>query len=608
MKTNIIIFKKQLIKILALGLVNLFIPMQIEAQTATTIQVHNLTTPNPVAKAGYNLIWSDEFPGTSLSTTFWNKSTTGDDGTISCERGLTMNPANVTVAGGLANLAINNNDFDGCTGSCSEIKTFSINDNTFVDYYFNDPCYLEIRVKNLPFKSGLGSAAWVYNCDAPEYSEIDLWETDGETKGRFTATYHWQEGDYVVGCTLDGTEERRMDARIIKVKNLDDPAVFGYHDLDLSSEWLIYGIEWDGNSIKWYLNNVLATTIDLNSTPPEGDSYHKPYGNLALRIGTGNNSVGNKETNYSEVNLPVTMNIDYVRAYVKNGFTACGINKTPPDVCIGTGDIIAANYLPGVTYTWTSSGFDFGTTDNNIPSERWMTPKPGVAVNQFYSANLTTTFPSGYTETTSTQVFLSSGVPSKPTKNVTAEQINGLCEFTADYKKDNQTQNVLWSKTGGAPWTQGINYASGGYYYSKFYGDYLPSHNYSVKVKIINDCGTSIASDWRNFTTPAPPEGCWWRTENEQIDTLNEHDVNLLTTCSPSIVYNNSKLNIILGDNSCQEVNYSLFIFNILGQRVDLIQISENYEVEISSNPTGVYIAILVAESGKILSTTKFFK
>jgi hypothetical protein len=71
---------------------------------------------------------------------------------------------------------------------------------------------------------------------------------------------------------------------------------------------------------------------------------------------------------------------------------------------------------------------------------------------------------------------------------------------------------------------------------------------------------------------------------------------------------NNSKLNIILGDNSCQEVNYSLFIFNILGQRVDLIQISENYEVEISSNPTGVYIAILVAESGKILSTTKFFK
>ena len=62
MKTNIIIFKKQLIKILALGLVNLFIPMQIEAQTITTIQVHNLTTPNPVEKMGYNLIWIDEFP------------------------------------------------------------------------------------------------------------------------------------------------------------------------------------------------------------------------------------------------------------------------------------------------------------------------------------------------------------------------------------------------------------------------------------------------------------------------------------------------------------------------------------------------------------------
>ncbi|HRH55075.1 MAG TPA: T9SS type A sorting domain-containing protein, partial [Chitinophagales bacterium] len=111
-----------------------------------------------------------------------------------------------------------------------------------------------------------------------------------------------------------------------------------------------------------------------------------------------------------------------------------------------------------------------------------------------------------------------------------------------------------------------------------------------------------------NFTTPAPPEGCWWRTENEPLDTLNEHDLNLLTTCTPSIVYNNSKLNIILENNSCQDVNYSLFIFNILGQRVDVIRISENYDMEISSKPSGVYIAILVAESGKILSTAKFYK
>lgn len=174
--------------------------------------------------------------------------------------------------------------------------------------------------------------------------------------------------------------------------------------------------------------------------------------------------------------------------------------------------------------------------------------------------------------------------------------------------KDNQTQNVLWSKTGSEPWTVGTNYQSGGFYYSKFYGDYLPSHAYSVKVKVTNDCGTSVASDWRNFTPPAPPEGCWWRTENEALDTISEYSSNLIINCTPSITYTNSKLNIVLGDNSCQDKNYSLFIYNLQGQRINFVQINANIEIEIPSGPSGVYIAILVTQSGKILSTAKFYK
>lgn len=335
------------------------------------MQVHNLTTPNSETKTGYNLIWSDEFPGTSLSPSYWNKSSTDDDGTLQCQRDLTMNPTNVAVEDGLAKLTINNTDFASCTGSCSEIKSFSIVDNTFIDYYFNDPCYIEIRVKYLPFKPGLGSAAWVYNCDAPEYSEIDLWETDGQNKDRFYSTYHWQEGSYIVGCAENEYEVRKRDSRIIKVKNLDDPAVIGYKDLDLSNNWLIYAIEWDGNSVKWYVNNVLARTIDLNSTPPsytDATAYHKPTGQLTLRIGTGNNSVGNTEDTYSTSELPKTLQIDYIRAYVKDGSKACPIVRAPKDICEGTGDIISTNYLPGVTYTWSSTGFDNGVTDNNVPS------------------------------------------------------------------------------------------------------------------------------------------------------------------------------------------------------------------------------------------------
>ena len=120
--------------------------------------------------------------------------------------------------------------------------------------------------------------------------------------------------------------------------------------------------------------------------------------------------------------------------------------------------------------------------------------------------------------------------------------------------------------------------------------------------------GTSVASDWRNFTTPAPQEGCWWRTENEALDTITEYSSNLIINCTPSITYTNSKLNIVLGNNSCQDKNYSLFIYNLQGQRINFVQINANIEIEIPSGPSGVYIAILITQSGEIVSTNKFYR
>ena len=80
--------------------------------------------PNPAEKAGWHLIFRDEFQTDSLDPEKWNRSTPFDDGNGTCLRGFAVNPANVLVENGNARIL---NSIDSqlpqCPYSFGEIKS-----------------------------------------------------------------------------------------------------------------------------------------------------------------------------------------------------------------------------------------------------------------------------------------------------------------------------------------------------------------------------------------------------------------------------------------------------------------------------------------------------
>lgn len=141
-----------------------------------TIFVHENLSPNPESKTGYNLIFQDEFNSGSVDQTVWNVSDFNNDGTVNCLNPLdypfTMNPSNVWEEDGYCKIKLTEDYYAGCSASSGEIKSFSNSlDDGFNAWNFDFGFYVEIRVKYLPIKSGLGSAGWLFAAGQPEYNE-----------------------------------------------------------------------------------------------------------------------------------------------------------------------------------------------------------------------------------------------------------------------------------------------------------------------------------------------------------------------------------------------------------------------------------------------------
>ena len=88
--------------------------------------------------------------------------------------------------------------------------------------------------------------------------------------------------------------------------------------MDLSSKSLIFGVGWDENEINYYLNGTKTKNVDLttefnDNNPCKPDVKDKPIFSKNIRIGTGPNSLGDRESSeYAKSTLPQTLNIDYV--------------------------------------------------------------------------------------------------------------------------------------------------------------------------------------------------------------------------------------------------------------------------------------------------------
>jgi beta-glucanase (GH16 family) len=382
----------------------LFLPIFFLSSLQAQSKIDPNKPPNPIEKAGYNLIFSDDFD--TFQSDVWDISTPGDDGEgydkpdLMCSnlnaRQAPKNASNVMpIENGLLPLRIRRGeDRTICGYSSAEIKSFSANENRAQRTWKVQPnSYVEIRMQ-VPKGKGLGGCAWLYGPTDGNYSEIDIIETYGKRKTSFQTNFH--TGPH---------EDKDSKAKRVKLKDLEGKkVVLGEHFLD-------YAVEIIGDqSLNFFVNDVLVDQKKQKSGGKYNDlRYARPYD---IRIGSGSTTLSGGDARNCD-SLPDYLYLDHVRVYQKEGTNAVklGYQSNPESIYSsesGGNQGIGANYYPKAIYHWTASPnnptqkvtIEDEDADHKFGDDYcffWVTV-PKESPKGSYSFILSITFPSGYVE------------------------------------------------------------------------------------------------------------------------------------------------------------------------------------------------------------------
>ena len=230
-------------------------------------------------KNNYKLIWSDEFNGNTIDTSSWNFEI-GGHGWGNHEQEY-YQQANASVANG--NLII-----EGRKENVGENHYTSSRMTTKGKHEF---LYgkIEARIK-IPVGTGFWPAFWMLGAninevDWPKCGEIDIMEHIN-TDSLLFGTPHWHNNGHVMkGDTIAYTPS-------------------AYH---------VYAIEWDENSIRWFVDGKQYHTLDITNNVNSTEEFHKPF-YLLLNLALGGDWPGQT---IDDSKLPAKMYVDYVRVYEK---------------------------------------------------------------------------------------------------------------------------------------------------------------------------------------------------------------------------------------------------------------------------------------------------
>ena len=234
----------------------------------------------------WQLVWSDEFNGTSLDETNWSY----DIGT-GAESGLigwgnnelqyyTDSPDNVYVQGGNLHLRAIEENFGGMNYTSGKIKSLNKRFWTYAK--------IEARLK-VPEGQGMWPAFWMLPEGQFWPGEIDIMENVG-----YAPTTVW-------GTTHQGTVD-------------DVYSVGGQLDtgVALADDFHTYSIEWYEDNIKWYFDDILYYELNRSEIPPQYEWLFAQDYYLILNVAVGGNWPGSPD---ATTQFPQEMVVDYVRVY-----------------------------------------------------------------------------------------------------------------------------------------------------------------------------------------------------------------------------------------------------------------------------------------------------
>ncbi|MGE5313862.1 MAG: family 16 glycosylhydrolase [Acidobacteriota bacterium] len=240
----------------------------------------------PLAAQNYQLVWSDEFNGTSIDRTKWNFDTGGSGWGNNEWEYYTSRPENASLENGMLVIKAIKESYFGSNYTSARLKT-----QGKASWKYGK---IEARMK-LPYGQGIWPAFWMLGDNIstvswPRCGEIDIMEMIGGSGARDRTTYgtcHWDN---------NGSHAQAGGSRAMASGRFAD-------------DFHTFSITWTAQKIVWYLDGASYYTLDI--TPASLAAFQKNQF-IILNLAVGGSWPGYPD---ATTEFPQTMMIDYVRVY-----------------------------------------------------------------------------------------------------------------------------------------------------------------------------------------------------------------------------------------------------------------------------------------------------
>ena len=245
------------------------------------------TQPPPGAPPGFSqLLWSDEFNGSSISSANWGFDLGGGGWGNNELQNYTSRTENARIVNGMLLIETRRENFGGNAYTSARLKTqgkqsFGIN------------TWVEARI-NAPEGQGIWPAFWMLGNSIttvgwPSCGEIVIMEIQGQNPFRNFGTIHWADtgGQHV---SFGG------------IFNSSSSLTAGFHTFAISRT---------ATSIKWYVDRIQYAEANISGGINSTSEFQGPFF-IILNVAVGGNFVGSPD---GSTVFPQQMQVDWVRVW-----------------------------------------------------------------------------------------------------------------------------------------------------------------------------------------------------------------------------------------------------------------------------------------------------
>ncbi|MEO6548666.1 MAG: family 16 glycosylhydrolase, partial [Ferruginibacter sp.] len=240
----------------------------------------------PLAYAGYNLAWSDEFSGSTINQNNWNFETGGGGWGNHELENYTGRSQNAFQSNGKLIIEARSEAFGGNLYTSARMTT----QNKKLFKFGR----IDIRAK-LPVTKGMWPALWMLGANIgtvpwPACGETDIMEVVGSDPSKLVGTGHF--------ANSTGGHDSRGSSVSLNGENF-------------SQKFHVFSIIWQQDSIKWLLDDQVFYTLTKASTATNNYPFNNEFF-FIVNVAVGGDWPGPPD---GTTNFPQRMFVDYIRVF-----------------------------------------------------------------------------------------------------------------------------------------------------------------------------------------------------------------------------------------------------------------------------------------------------